>query len=577
MTRTTTRDLFLAIGFAIATLPLSATHIMGGELTYRHLGGNDYKVDLVLYRDCAGIPVNPVESITVQSDNCATFFNASLFLADTVTITTGCANMLTTCEGGQAPGMEVYYYTDTITIATACDDWRIWWTQCCRNGAIMNLANPTTLSSYLEARLDNVNAPDNSSPVFQELQLPFVCNGVPFCLDNAAYEPDGDSLVYSMTAVYDGNWLNPAPYFSPFSPTDPFPTVNGLSFDPTTGNLCCTPNAVGAFVVGFQVDEYRNGVYIGGTRRDLQLWLVPCPSASLGIQGIVFDSTGTAISDGTVELWEYGLTSQSSTLLNTTAVNTQGEFAFTGYPNGQYLVRAVVDTLLYPGQADSYHESTYYWQYADVLNSVCDTVLQADITLVGYGNLNGSGYLTGFLGDLGIVRSTEGDPWPGVGVILERWPERELVAYTRTNASGHYAFSSVPFGEYRILMDHPGLPMLGYYHVTVDALHTTFADLDYAADPFGFFTTSGTTSVQETTGTQIMIAPNPVGAEGLLHLRGLNDGPMLVQVDDVMGRRVLARKLQVTGGQALVTLAPLPPGAYLIRIGDGKVLRLVKE
>ncbi|MCB9170228.1 MAG: hypothetical protein H6597_04670 [Flavobacteriales bacterium] len=561
----------------MATLPLSATHIMGGELTYQHLGGSDYKVDLVLYRDCAGILVDPTESIWIGSLNCSILFPATLFLTDTVTLSSGCANLPTTCEGGTAPGMQIYFYTDTITLPATCTDWRIWWAQCCRNGAIQNLVDPTTLDSYLEARLDNVNHPDNSSPVFQEMQLPFVCYGEPFCLDNAAYEPDGDSLAYSMSFVYNGDPSTPAWYVPPYSPFDPLPTANGVSFDPTTGNMCCTPTGVGAFVVGFQVDEYRNGMLIGGTRRDLQLWVVPCPSANLGISGTVFDSTGTAVSSGSVELWEYGLNSQNSTMLNSTPVNAQGEYAFSGLPGGQYLVRAIVDTSQYPGLADSYHAGTYYWQYADVLHSVCDTVLQADIALVGYGDLNGSGYLGGYLGDLGIMRSTVGDPWPDVDVILERWPEQVLVACARTNASGHYAFNNVPFGEYRILMDHPGLPMLGYYHVTVDALHTTFADLDYAADPFGFFTTSGTTSVQETTGTQIMIAPNPVGAEGLLHLRGLNDGPMLVQVDDVMGRRVLVRKLQVTGGQALVTLGPLPPGAYLIRIGDGKVLRLVKE
>lgn len=37
---------------------LHATHIIGGEMFYDHLGGNQYRVTLTLYRDCGPDNVN---------------------------------------------------------------------------------------------------------------------------------------------------------------------------------------------------------------------------------------------------------------------------------------------------------------------------------------------------------------------------------------------------------------------------------------------------------------------------------------------------------------------------------------
>ncbi|MBA3706468.1 MAG: hypothetical protein H0W84_11400, partial [Bacteroidetes bacterium] len=57
---------FILILF-IALLPLvsSATHIVGGALTYVHNGGNSYTITLVLYRDCNSTTAYPTNAATV--------------------------------------------------------------------------------------------------------------------------------------------------------------------------------------------------------------------------------------------------------------------------------------------------------------------------------------------------------------------------------------------------------------------------------------------------------------------------------------------------------------------------------
>ena len=101
------------VALALLVLPgllptVKATHIMGGELTYRWLGGSDYLVSLVLYRDCAGVPVVSQENVYISSSTCGYSQLLPVNLVDTAVIASPCAGLLSTCGGGQAPGLEVY-------------------------------------------------------------------------------------------------------------------------------------------------------------------------------------------------------------------------------------------------------------------------------------------------------------------------------------------------------------------------------------------------------------------------------------------------------------------------------------
>src|SRR5210317_2556825 len=43
-----------------------AAHLMGGEITWRALGGDDYQFTLVIYRDCNGLEIiDPTQEIRV--------------------------------------------------------------------------------------------------------------------------------------------------------------------------------------------------------------------------------------------------------------------------------------------------------------------------------------------------------------------------------------------------------------------------------------------------------------------------------------------------------------------------------
>src|SRR5205823_2226707 len=65
-----------------------------------------------------------------------------------------------------------------------------------RNAAITNLLNPGTLGQTYYTFIPPGTTP-NSSPVFADIPVPFICTSDTNSIVNLAVDPDGDSLSYS--------------------------------------------------------------------------------------------------------------------------------------------------------------------------------------------------------------------------------------------------------------------------------------------------------------------------------------------------------------------------------------------
>lgn len=285
------------------TLPSTASHIVGAELYYDCLGGNNYRVTLKLYRNC-GCPANaqcaeysPTEYVQIF-DSLGVFVDAvalALPPRDTIPsiVTNPCLQPIDVC-------IEEAVFVGTTTLTPRAGGYTLVYQRCCRNSAIQSI--PTETGATYVAHIPGGNLACNSSPRFTQLPPLFICAGSPFVFDHSATDPDGDSLAYSLVDAYDGaspTCPDPSPnsaggggcpttasappynsvaYFSPYSPQNPTnnPSNSGNMTIDYTGILTGTPNQTGIFVVAVAVSEYRNGVYIGQTIRDYQFNIVQC-------------------------------------------------------------------------------------------------------------------------------------------------------------------------------------------------------------------------------------------------------------------------------------------------------------
>ena len=61
------RTLFLTLFFLTIGLSSQATHMSGGDIYWECIGPNQYRIIMVIYRDCFGIEVDPTYNLVLTS------------------------------------------------------------------------------------------------------------------------------------------------------------------------------------------------------------------------------------------------------------------------------------------------------------------------------------------------------------------------------------------------------------------------------------------------------------------------------------------------------------------------------
>ncbi len=287
------RTLMALIG--IFPLAVQATHMSGGEIYWDCLGGNSYRITMVIYRDCAGINVDPYYDLNITGP-CAQPSTFRVYMDSSQELSQLCAEELpnSTCNGGTMPGIQEYVYSAEITLPP-CDSWTISYTNIYRNDAIANLVNPGQQRTYIKAEINTAAAICNDSPQFSNLAIPFVCVGYPVTYSFGAYDPEADSLSYELIPAMGQNGT-PLAYVPPYSGAMPIP---GLVLDPATGEVNFTLSAVGNWVVVVKVYHWVNGQVTGTIMRDMQFVAAPCSNIPPDpTTGLVTDLAGSAVQTG---------------------------------------------------------------------------------------------------------------------------------------------------------------------------------------------------------------------------------------------------------------------------------------
>ena len=318
-----------------------ATHIVGGSLTYEHLGGPSYRITLKMYRDCGPTSVQLPNSvrIEVRQPNGASFSPDK----DIIIPKTQVAVLdptIDTCAYDPGVCVEEAIYTTIVNhLPPNLGGYHLFYATNARNGSLINVLNPLSTGEAFYTFIPNNNLLlTNSSPTWKNFPPVFICQGNPLAFDHGATDKDGDSLVYSFYRPFTDN---PAPtfpgnvatfplinYTAGYSYTDPLGS-GSLTVNPNTGIISGIPPMLGQFVLGVKVDEYRNGVLINTVYRDFQFNVLNCPPIPMpgigpttGCSGLAipFTNTSTPLT-GNSFYWDFGdpfSTTDTSTLVNPT-------------------------------------------------------------------------------------------------------------------------------------------------------------------------------------------------------------------------------------------------------------------
>ncbi len=281
-----------------------ASHIVGGEFELLHIAGTTYRLNLILYFDLNnGNPgaKDQFADASIYSKNDNKFIATQRLPLTNETVVSYTQPL---CSKGEIKTSKLIY-TSQINLdpATYNDPggYYISWQRCCRNYSITNIYSQDPSSGGLSAgqtfylefpavQKDGQPFFDSTPKLFPPLN-DYACKGRPYYVDFSGTDDDGDSLIYSMVTPLNtkSSTALPAPSPRPY-PEVLWRTDLGFSLANITkgkpdlriskeGLLTGTPGTAGLFVFAVKVEEFRNKLKIGESRRDFQMLVLDCPTA----------------------------------------------------------------------------------------------------------------------------------------------------------------------------------------------------------------------------------------------------------------------------------------------------------
>lgn len=294
------RLLIFLFVFSLVCSAARASHIVGGEFSYKYLGDSlapgillhKYLVSLSIYEDCQnGQPE------AIAQDNPAYFslydlgntlyaaVDTSVYYISSLPVPLNFSNSCITnippvCL--QKKTFQKLYY-----LPPNASGYVVSYQRCCRNNQVGNIVDPGDNGSTYYCTIPP-SPYTNNSAVFKNYPPQIICLSNPLYYDHSATDADGDSLSYSFCPALLGASdadikpiaapppYDSAKYIPPFSAANPMMGQPAIQIDPVTGIITGTPNRLGRYLVTVCCSEWRHGVLINISRREFQFVVTDC-------------------------------------------------------------------------------------------------------------------------------------------------------------------------------------------------------------------------------------------------------------------------------------------------------------
>lgn len=250
MGRKVIRILLIIISLLVVKSTAFATHQRAGEISYVYISGLTYEFTIVTYTYTPSLADRP-EIEVWWGDGTSSIIQR---------------NVKVNMENNISQNIYVTQHT-----FSAVGTFHVTFEDPNRNAGIVNIPSSVEIPFFIETILViNPFIGGNSSPQLLNPPLDNGCTSVPYYHNPGAFDPEGDSLAYSLISCrgYEGEDI----------PGYTLPQAsNYISIDPLTGDLTWdSPLMAGEYNIAILIEEWRNGVFIGSMVRDMQITIAPC-------------------------------------------------------------------------------------------------------------------------------------------------------------------------------------------------------------------------------------------------------------------------------------------------------------
>ncbi len=278
----------------------SASHVAGGEITWKCVGGGLYVFKINIYRDCDGITL--MTSSLPLKHNFPGIPDIDCNLSTITDISPSCSsatnrlNCGADVTNGNGPIGSVSKYTFTsapISLAGVpgppINGYTMYAnTDCCRPSNILNFdasGNQTLRAKMFPFTADGNTVPNNlsvcfdNSPDFSETPTTVTYQfGREFVYSNNSIDKDLDELSYAFDYPLGDDLTDTLQFKIGYSFLRPIPRINLPSPDPLTGNVSFQPTASGKFLSVIKVTSRKCGQIVSEIYRDILIQVLQDPN-----------------------------------------------------------------------------------------------------------------------------------------------------------------------------------------------------------------------------------------------------------------------------------------------------------
>jgi len=349
------KKLFILLCICFIADIAEAAHLKGGWIQYEYLGDGTnagtsrYKITVRQYMEflSSGGQIDASVSLGIFNAQTNVFLQTLIIPLNTTDLPVKqyydpCVN----------PKPRVDYridtYTTTVDLPNINGGYTLSVQRCCRIDGIINVfsvSNSTGImySTNISGIINGVDYTKNSNPSFVQRDTVLLCYNAPFTFDFSASDIDGDSLSYYFcdginTPTTEAKPTNPSQ--PPYSSVTYLPGYSGstplgqnVKINSTTGIISgIAPATIGTYVLSVCVNEYRGGVLIGTTRKEIHVNVANCSLAGASLKPSYITCDGFTMnfqnestsSNITGYLWNFG-ESNAPTSSNPTPTHTYSD------------------------------------------------------------------------------------------------------------------------------------------------------------------------------------------------------------------------------------------------------------
>jgi hypothetical protein len=271
-----------------------ASHLLGGEISYQCLGNGNYRFQVVVFRDCNGIPFTQTNVALLGpvgvSCNLVATYDITPRSSEITYIRCDPPATFSAAQGGI--GKFVFEGTANLSSLGVAPLTGYTWTTstgsipCCRNSSSNSncsgdMVLRVSMYPFIDANgtaLTPAQICDNS-PVF--VQAPTGVNIYnTFDTTSAVFFAQDTDQADAVRFYFDNPWTGiglPCNYTGNYSTTNPLPGMIGVGVDSVSGIIKYRPNLTGRFQTAVRAESWRCGQKIAAVFRDFQLSIITNP------------------------------------------------------------------------------------------------------------------------------------------------------------------------------------------------------------------------------------------------------------------------------------------------------------